>query len=64
MVLDRGEELYEKLRERHILVRRYDIAEVKDYVRITIGTKQEMHRLVSEVDAILKEKDHVKSVNF
>lgn len=59
-----GEKLYEKLRERHILVRRYDIAEVKDYVRITIGTKQEMHRLVSEVDAILKEKDHVKSVNF
>ena len=56
--------MYEKLRERHILVRRYDIAEVKDYVRITIGTKQEMHRLVSEVDAILKEKDHVKSVNF
>ena len=59
-----GEELYEKLRERHILVRHYETEEVKDFVRITIGTKQEMHHLVSEVDAILKEKDHVKSVNF
>ncbi len=59
-----GHELYEKLRDRHILVRHYAAAEVKDFVRISIGTKQEMHRLVAEIDAILKEKDHVKSVNF
>lgn len=59
-----GAELYEKLRARHILIRHYATEEVKDFVRISIGTKQEMHRLVSEIDAILKEKDHVKSVNF
>ncbi|WP_422802947.1 histidinol-phosphate transaminase [Streptococcus sp. FT1-106] len=59
-----GVELYEKLRARHILIRHYAIEEIKDFVRISIGTKQEMQRLVGEIEAILKEKDHVKSVNF
>jgi len=43
-----------KLRERKILVRWFDHPEVRDYLRITIGTDQEAEALARAVKAILR----------
>jgi histidinol-phosphate aminotransferase len=43
----------EKLRARHILVRWFSAAEVRGYVRITVGTPAEMDRLVREARRII-----------
>lgn len=43
----------QKLRERKILVRWFSYPEVKDYLRITIGTDAEMQALVKAIRAIL-----------
>jgi len=43
----------QKLRERKILVRWFSYPEVKNYLRITIGTEKEMAALVKAVRAIL-----------
>lgn len=51
-----GEELYKKLKERGVLVRHFNGDRIKEYCRITIGTRKEMERLVSEIEDILKEK--------
>jgi histidinol-phosphate aminotransferase len=48
-------ELYKQLRERAILVRHFDGPLTRDYLRITIGTSAEMHRLVETLEAILAE---------
>jgi len=44
----------EKLRNRKVLVRWFRYPEVKDYLRITIGTDREAEALVKAVRAILK----------
>ncbi len=44
----------QKLREKKILVRWFSQPEVKDYLRITIGTPQEAEALVRAVKAILR----------
>jgi len=44
----------EKLRDKKILVRWFHYPEVKDYLRITIGTPQEAQALVTAVKAILQ----------
>jgi histidinol-phosphate aminotransferase len=44
----------EKLRRRKILVRWFSTPEVKDYLRITIGTREEAHALMQAVKAILR----------
>lgn len=46
-----------KLRERKILVRWFDAPEVRDYLRITIGTAAQMRALVRAARAILREGD-------
>ena len=51
-----GEELYLKLRERGILVRHFSSPEIKDYNRITVGTKTQMNSLVSAIEEIIKER--------
>ena len=51
-----GEELYEKLKERGILVRHFDSERIADYNRITIGNKEEMQTLVETIKVILGEK--------
>ena len=49
-----GKELYLKLKERGILVRHFDKERIKDYVRITIGSLQQMQLLIKEIKNIME----------
>ena len=51
-----GSVLYSKLKEKGILVRYFDSARLRPYVRITIGTRQEMDTLLMAVAQILEEE--------
>jgi len=53
----------EKLRDRKILVRWFSASEVKDYLRITIGTRAEAEALVKAVRAILQNTQAPKDPN-
>ena len=50
-----GEELYKKLKARGILVRHFSKERIKDYNRITVGTREQMEALVEAIENILKE---------
>ena len=47
-----GKEIYMKLKERGILVRHFDAEKIRDFVRITIGTQEDMERLLHELKSI------------
>ena len=49
-----GETLYNSLRKRNILVRHFKDERIKDYLRITIGTKEEMDILIKNLKEILE----------
>ena len=51
-----GEELYQSLKSRGVLVRHFSKERIKDFCRITIGTRQEMDILMTNIQAILTEK--------
>ncbi|SFB84603.1 histidinol-phosphate aminotransferase [Butyrivibrio sp. YAB3001] len=48
-----GKEIFEKLREKSIIVRRWDAPRISEYLRITIGTDEEMDTLIAELKTIL-----------
>ena len=51
-----GADLYKQLKRRGILVRYFDSDRLRPYVRITIGTKDQMEALLKAVKEILEEK--------
>ena len=53
-----GEELYKALKARGILVRHFTSKKIKEYNRITIGTREEMESLVGAVEEILNENSN------
>jgi histidinol-phosphate aminotransferase len=50
-----GENLYIKLKERGILVRYFNENRINNFVRITVGTDEEVNILLAEIKNILKE---------
>ena len=52
-----GGDLYRKLKERGILVRWFDADRIRPFVRITIGSKEQMESLIRAVAALLKEAE-------
>ncbi len=46
--------LYEELRNRGILVRYFSKERIKDFVRITVGSKEQMQEVIKEIKNILK----------
>ncbi|MBE7012170.1 MAG: histidinol-phosphate transaminase [Ruminococcaceae bacterium] len=51
-----GKEIYSELKENGILVRHFDKEKIKEYNRITIGTKEQMETLVSTLKSILEDR--------
>lgn len=51
-----GKELYESLKERGVLVRQFNKARINDYVRVTIGTKEQMDIFLQKTAEIIREK--------
>lgn len=49
-----GEDYYTQLRKRNILVRHFNNERIRDYVRITIGSAEQMQALIKATDEILK----------
>ena len=51
-----GEDLYRRLKENGVLVRWWaDSGRIQDYVRITIGSMEQMETLVDEIARLLEE---------
>ncbi len=50
-----GEALYQKLKARGVLVRHFKKARISEFVRITIGTMEQMETLIRNIEAILEE---------
>ncbi len=48
-----GKDYYDGLRERGVLVRYFGKARIADYVRITIGSREEMEALIAATDELL-----------
>jgi histidinol-phosphate aminotransferase len=51
-----GAELYQTLKARGVLVRHFTKERIKDYCRITIGTRDQMQVLIKTIQEILTEK--------
>ena len=51
-----GLALYEGLKKRGVLVRHFEKERIRDFNRITIGTRRQMDTLLAAVEEILEEK--------
>ncbi|MGM9641889.1 MAG: histidinol-phosphate transaminase [Eubacteriales bacterium] len=58
-----GGDAYAKLRERGILVRHFSKERISDYLRISIGTDEEMDAFVRAIKEIIEENRHEKIYN-
>jgi histidinol-phosphate aminotransferase len=47
-----GVELYSKLKDMGILIRQWNKPRISDYVRITIGTREQMDELIAAIEQI------------
>lgn len=57
-----GEDLYLKLKAGGILVRHFDAKRIRDFLRITIGTEQQMEQFICTLEKIIREeRDEKKS---
>lgn len=50
-----GKELYLKLKENGVLVRHFDSPRISEYIRITIGSEEQMQKFIEKVSKILEE---------
>ncbi|NLJ64103.1 MAG: histidinol-phosphate transaminase [Christensenellaceae bacterium] len=55
----KGKVLYSMLRDRGFLVRHFDTALLTDFIRISIGKKEDMMLLINEIENILKEVERI-----
>ena len=51
-----GEELYLSLKEKGVLVRHFKDERIKNFVRVSIGTKEDMEIFLKETDEILRRR--------
>ncbi len=51
-----GRALYEKLKAKGVLVRQFNAPRIADFVRITIGTKEQMDALIERTAEVLEEE--------
>ncbi|MDO4847359.1 MAG: histidinol-phosphate transaminase [Clostridiaceae bacterium] len=51
-----GEKLYKELKARGVLIRHFTKERIRDYNRITIGTREQMDILLKNIQSILKEE--------
>ena len=51
-----GEQFYQGLKNRGILVRQFDGQRTRDFIRVTVGRKDQMDAFLSAVEQILNEK--------
>lgn len=51
-----AETLYKQLKERHVLIRHFNTEPIHSYIRITIGTDEEMRRFFTELNDVLQSK--------
>ncbi len=49
-----GEKIYQKLRDKGVLVRHFEKDKIKDYNRITIGSKKQMEALINILKEVLE----------
>lgn len=49
-----AQEIFDKLREKHIYVRHFKKPRIDNYLRVSIGTDEEMKRFVEEVEKIVR----------
>lgn len=54
-----GENIYRCLRDKGVLVRHFNTPEISDYVRITVGSREQMETLVKKLEEILEENHAV-----
>lgn len=50
-----AQKIFDKLREKHIFVRHFSSPRINNYLRISIGTQEEMEIFIQEVERIIKE---------